>query len=763
MQLRKGMNNFWMKAGVFSAIAVGLLITGICTLSGENAAQKAVDPKALGFYSEGLYRHSYEEVSKMSAPSAADFYLAARSLQELKKLADAVKYFRKIDVKALGECKDGKFLTENYEYYFPKALIDSPETYTDSLDIVSNILIGMNPKSMFYEDVGEIYLFFLWKNQKYTTLTNNKLLKLSNANPFIPLAQYMLGDKKKIDAALNRYYDIPNKSVYKTILDKLAPEDLPTLWSLKRAYTIALDLQLNGFASKLLERVYQLEKDKDYYERNKCILLIRAGEKQKAIDGLKKHIQSGKASIASFSFLLRNLKKKGTWKDAYDVVKLAEAKYPGEFTDSFVTILKNLGYADELSEWLLKHINNSKLVDKYGAVTVQTLLRKDEKKARELMDKMLAKVNDYNVLLVSALLYQERGEPEKAYPQFLRVMLYYPFTYEWVVAMRYEPALREKYPDVFDKILGEWMKWAKNQSMKKMLQVYLGFAEADPIVFEKQIGMKNIGKQLTSYRTSMKGILKASKEIPEVAQAMTLADHGWNLELFKYVEAALDKVCRNTKDGKLDDELKWKYTYHYKEVYRALKLWGNVVSRFNTWSFSLIGGRMYHPVLPKESFQDLYPLMEFDMIVKTVGDTNRTLWMLSSFREESHFRKLVTSWVGAVGYAQVMPYTAEGLKKNMKEPYLELRDFEDNIRMGMQLFNYLFKLYGDNYAFALGAYNAGEGAVNKWKTAVTYKNELWIECILYDETRNYVKRIMLTRYYYSMLYGFPKFKYVSFH
>jgi hypothetical protein len=747
---------------MFTVLVAAMVVTGICTLSGENAVQKAVDPKALDEYSEGLYRHSFEYVEKMNAPTAADYYLAARSLQELKKYAEAVKYFRKIDVKALEECKDGKFLNENYEYYFPKALIDSPEVYADSLDIVSNILVGMNPKSMFYEDVGEIYFFFLWKNQKYTTLTNNKLLKLSNVNPFIPLALYMLGDKKQIGAALNRYYDIPNKSVYKTILDKLSIEDLPNLWSLKRAYTIALDLHLNPFASKLLERIYQMEKDKDYYERNKCILLIRAGEKQKAIDGLKKHIQSGKASAASFSFLLRNLKKKGTWKDAYDVVKLAEAKFPGEFTDSFVTILKNLGYADELSQWLLKHINNSKLVDKYGAVTVQTLLRKDENKARGLMDTMLKKADDYNVLLVSALLYHERGELEKAYPQFLKVMLYYPFTYEWVVAMRYEPVLREKYPDVFDKIFSGWMKWAKSQSLKKMLQVYLGFAEADPVTFEQKIGIKSIEKQLTSYRTSMKGILNESKEIPEVAQAMTLADKGWNLELFRYVEDALNKVCRNAKDGKINDELKWKYTYHYKDVYGALKLWGNVVSRFNTWSFSLIGGRMYHPVLPKESFEDLYPLMEFGMIAKMVGDTNRSLWMLSSFREESHFRKLVSSWVGAVGYAQVMPYTAEGLKKNMKEPYLELRDFEDNIRMGITLFNYLFKLYKDNYVFALGAYNAGEGAVNRWRSDVKYKNELWIECILYDETRNYVKRIMLTRYYYSMLYGFPKFAYMNF-
>jgi len=757
------LKDIFKKSWLFAFAAIAMIGGGICVVCAQNQGQAAADSAALGFYSEGLYRHSYEEIAKKTSPNPADCYLAARSLQELKKFDEAVKWFCKIDVKALAECKDGKFLKENYDYFYPKALIDSPVVYQDSLAIVSNILAGINPKSIYYNEVGGTYLFFLWKNQKYSVLTNTKLLKLSNDNPYIPLAQYMLGDKKQLTAALNRYYDVPNKSVFKVILDTLKTEDLPNLWCVKRAYTIALDLQLNGFAQKLLERIFALEKDKDYYERNKCILLIRMGQKAQAIEGLKKHVQSGKASIASFSFLLKNLKKKGTWKDAYDVVKIAEAKFPGEFTDSYVTIVKNLGYADELHDWLVKRLDKPAIIEKFGAVTIQTLLRKNETKARELMDKLLAKADDYNVMLVSALLYHEKGEMKKAYPQFLKVMLYYPFTYEWVVAMRYEPILRKDNQEVYDKTIAEWLKWAKGQSTKKMLQVYLGYSQADPAGFEKQIGMKNIEKQLADYRQSMKGILKASKEIPSVAQIMTLADNKWNMELLKLVENALDNACRNEKDGKLNEELKWKYTYHYKDVYRALNQWGNVVARLNTWSFSLIGGRMFHPVLPEESFKDLYPLMEFPFIVKMVGDTNRTLWMLSSFREESHFRKLVTSWVGAVGYAQVMPYTAEGLKKNMKEPYLELRDFEDNIRMGITLFNYLFKLYSDNYAFALGAYNAGEGAVNKWKADVAYKNELWIECMLYDETRNYVKRIMLTRFYYSMLYGLPKFKYVDFH
>ena len=125
--------------------------------------------------------------------------------------------------------------------------------------------------------------------------------------------------------------------------------------------------------------------------------------------------------------------------------------------------------------------------------------------------------------------------------------------------------------------------------------------------------------------------------------------------------------------------------------------------------------------------------------------------ILAIIRQESEFDKNANSWAGARGMMQLMKYTAKTVAKQAKLPYSIsglTRDPEYNIKLGSYYFNSLIEEYNGVYPFAIAAYNAGPNRVKTWrrvngdpsKGQLSYIN--WIEQIRFEETRNYVQRVL---------------------
>ena len=125
--------------------------------------------------------------------------------------------------------------------------------------------------------------------------------------------------------------------------------------------------------------------------------------------------------------------------------------------------------------------------------------------------------------------------------------------------------------------------------------------------------------------------------------------------------------------------------------------------------------------------------------------------VLAIIRQESEFDKSANSWAGARGMMQLMKYTAKIVAKQAKLPYSIsnlTRDPEYNIKLGSYYFNSLIEDYNGVYPFAIAAYNAGPNRVKTWrrvngdpsKGQISYIN--WIEQIRFEETRNYVQRVL---------------------
>jgi len=92
-------------------------------------------------------------------------------------------------------------------------------------------------------------------------------------------------------------------------------------------------------------------------------------------------------------------------------------------------------------------------------------------------------------------------------------------------------------------------------------------------------------------------------------------------------------------------------------------------------------------------------------------------------RAESNFRPAAVSSKGAIGLAQLMPGTAQLLRVNPRDP-------AQNLEGGARYLAMQYRKFGD-WRLALAAYNAGPGAVEKYRGVPPYR-----------ETQNYVKSIL---------------------
>jgi soluble lytic murein transglycosylase len=123
----------------------------------------------------------------------------------------------------------------------------------------------------------------------------------------------------------------------------------------------------------------------------------------------------------------------------------------------------------------------------------------------------------------------------------------------------------------------------------------------------------------------------------------------------------------------------------------------------------------------------------------------------SIIRQESEFYAAAQSPVGARGLMQLMPATAREQARRLKVRYdlAKLTSDESyNLRLGTDFLGSLVTRYGGLYPLAAAAYNAGPGNLNKWLARHgdprDGKVDLvdWIESIPFEETRNYVQRVL---------------------
>jgi soluble lytic murein transglycosylase-like protein len=151
----------------------------------------------------------------------------------------------------------------------------------------------------------------------------------------------------------------------------------------------------------------------------------------------------------------------------------------------------------------------------------------------------------------------------------------------------------------------------------------------------------------------------------------------------------------------------------------------------------------YKPYIPpalaglrRSSYYRLDPARrkKFDLLIRDTARRYRvdSALVKAVIRTESDFVPYARSPAGALGLMQLMPATARRHQVG--------RVFEpsDNIEGGVKHLRLLLDLYKGNVRLALAAYNAGEGAVEKYRGIPPYR-----------ETIEYLDRVLEFREQYS--------------
>ena len=135
----------------------------------------------------------------------------------------------------------------------------------------------------------------------------------------------------------------------------------------------------------------------------------------------------------------------------------------------------------------------------------------------------------------------------------------------------------------------------------------------------------------------------------------------------------------------------------------------------------------------------------------TVGPEIDPAVVYAIARQESVFNPAAVSPAGARGLMQMMPATAKATAKSFGQSYSLNRLTSDplyNATLGAAHLGELAEEFDNAYALVFAAYNAGGGRVYQWieRFGDPRKGEIdpvdWVELIPFNETRNYVQRVM---------------------
>ena len=142
---------------------------------------------------------------------------------------------------------------------------------------------------------------------------------------------------------------------------------------------------------------------------------------------------------------------------------------------------------------------------------------------------------------------------------------------------------------------------------------------------------------------------------------------------------------------------------------------------------------------------------QFEAAAREQGIDEELLYGIA--RQESRFVADIVSSAGAVGLMQLMPGTARWVAKKLAvSDYSPSRiaDVDVNTQFGAFYFKHWLDRLGGLPVLAAAAYNAGPSRAQAWRPAdVPLEGAIWVETIPFDETRDYVKRVLANTMLYT--------------
>jgi soluble lytic murein transglycosylase-like protein len=167
-------------------------------------------------------------------------------------------------------------------------------------------------------------------------------------------------------------------------------------------------------------------------------------------------------------------------------------------------------------------------------------------------------------------------------------------------------------------------------------------------------------------------------------------------------------------------------------------------------------GTAYQATVPRELLEAYYPLQFGDEIRACAAEQHLPSWLVAGvIRQESAFNPRATSRVGARGLMQLMPDTARETARRLGLSYhpQDLYDPQVSLRLGTAYLRELLDDFHGNLELALAGYNGGPNRIGRlWQQAGNGRLDEFMENLSLDESKSYVKRILVLADSYRQLY-----------
>ncbi len=131
-------------------------------------------------------------------------------------------------------------------------------------------------------------------------------------------------------------------------------------------------------------------------------------------------------------------------------------------------------------------------------------------------------------------------------------------------------------------------------------------------------------------------------------------------------------------------------------------------------------------------------------------------WVYGLIRQESRFIAGIKSSAGASGLMQLMPGTAKWVAGKLRLKnwrWAQVTEVDTNISLGTYYLRHVLDTLDGQPVLASAAYNAGPGRARRWRPDTAIEGAVYAETIPFNETRDYVKKVMSNATYYAHTFG----------
>jgi len=168
-------------------------------------------------------------------------------------------------------------------------------------------------------------------------------------------------------------------------------------------------------------------------------------------------------------------------------------------------------------------------------------------------------------------------------------------------------------------------------------------------------------------------------------------------------------------------------------------------------------GTAYQASVPQEILYAYYPLPFGDAIRASAAEEHLPAWLVAGvIRQESAFNPRAASRSGARGLMQLMPETAVEMARQLGLRYKsgDLYNPQVSLRLGTAYLRHLIEGFHGNLELALAGYNGGPNRIERlWQEAgPAARLDDFVENLTLDESKGYVKRILVLADSYRQLY-----------